>query len=319
MFEYRNIPKKYINQLAKIHKIKYLGRTEEEVIGDLIQAGHKEKLLYLNEQFKFSSLHMTICQPESNFPDKSNTPEKFLETLVNEGHITQKGINNEWEPPLRPAIQICAVKHDGAAVYLKLVEEKLTLRKRGYTKVPESYASFTSVVIHFGEEELIQLRCPFRDVKKYADYVMNLMGFAKPYKYFTVPKLTRENAKQLCALLSAGVASKHIALPTSVGSIRFNGKKGVNLDTDHTYQRITSAFEKLGLPTDHTMDETCFFSFTDQKTSIVVEAIFEVNIQKGYFKFTTAVPEAVIDHVLDALVAINGSGRQQQMAAAGKE
>lgn len=85
MFEYRNIPKKYINQLAKIHKIKYLGRTEEEVIGDLIQAGHKEKLLYLNEQFKFSSLHMTICQPESNFPDKSNTPEKFWKLLLMKG------------------------------------------------------------------------------------------------------------------------------------------------------------------------------------------------------------------------------------------
>ncbi|ADI25328.1 MULTISPECIES: hypothetical protein [Geobacillus] len=318
MFQYRNIPSKYINQLAKIHKIKYTGRSDEEIINDLVQAGQREKLLYLNEQFKFADRFLNLCKTESNFPEKSKTPEKFLETLIAEGHINRNNINTEWEPSLNPSIQICAVKHEGATVYLKLVEEKVTLRKNGYSKIPLSYAHFTPVAIHFGSEELIEVRCPYKEVKKYCEYIMKIMGFALPYKYFTVPKLTKENAKKLCSLLSAGVSSTHILLPTSVGSMRLNGKKGVNLDADNTFKLITNAIEKLGIPTNDTSDETCFFSFQDPVTSIVIEAKFEVNIKKNYFKFTTEVPQIVVDHVLDALVMINESDNQgEQQVATG--
>ncbi|MER2113113.1 MAG: hypothetical protein ABS960_10515 [Solibacillus isronensis] len=305
MSNYNNIPRTYLNQLAKANKVVFTGRKQDEVIDGLLEKNQLNNLIYLNEQFKYSSTHMTLSKPESNFPDKSNTPESFLSTLVKEKHITKGHINKEWEPLLSPGIKICAVKHDGASVYLKFVEEVFYQKRKGYGTVTDSYASFTSAVIHFGPEEIIQVRCTASEVDKYTHHVMGLMGFAKPYKSFTVPKLTKENAVELCKILSAGVASRHISIPSNIGSLRFNGKKGINIAADQTYHQLTKAIEGIGLPTDQTMDETCFFTYTDQKTQVTVEAKFEVNIQAGYFKFTKTVPEFVFDHVLDALVRVN--------------
>lgn len=305
MAKYENIPKKYLNQLAKLNKVVYRGKFAEEIEENLISLGKEENLVYLNEQFKFPASYLSICKPESNFPDKSNTPEKFISTLIAEGIITRTQVNAEWQPSYTPQIKICAIKHEGQSVYIKLVEERFNARKTGYGTVPSSYAHLTSLVLHFGEEELIELRCSAREVKKYAEYIMKLMGFATPYKWFLVPKLTKQAAKDLCNMLSAGTASTHIALPSTVGSLKFNGKKGINLNIDQTYKSITTAIEQLGIPTDDTMEENCFYAFTDPITNIVIEVTFEVNIKSSYFKFTSAVPEVVVDHVLDTLVIVN--------------
>ncbi|MBG9550018.1 hypothetical protein [Cytobacillus firmus] len=319
MNDFNNIPKTYLNQLAKANKVVFSGRESEEVIKGLLEKSQLNNLIYLNEQFKYSSTHMTLCKPESHFPDKSKTPELFLSTLVKEKHITKGNINKEWEPILGPGIKICAIRHDGASVYLKFVEEKFYKKKKGYGSIIDSYASFTSVVIHFGEEEIIQVRCPVSEVNKYSEHVMHLMGFAKPYDFFTVPKLTRENAIELCKILSAGVASRHIAIPSNVGSLRFNGKRGINIANDQTYHKLTQAIQGIGIPTDQTMDETCFFTYTDDKTNVKVEARFEVNIQGGFFKFTKTVPEFVFDHVLEALVRVNNGAIDNQEIAASTE
>lgn len=293
-----------MNQFSKVSKVKYVGRTAEEIVEDLIELDKAEDLDYLNEQFKFPSSYLSICKPESNFPDKSKTPEKFLKTLIEEKVITRQNINNEWQPSLGSP-KICAIKHEGSSVYIKLVEERQSSRKSGYGTIKSSYAHFTSLVLHFGDEELIELRCAIRDLKKYTEFTMKLMGFASPYKSHTVPKLTKDIAKKLCALLSAGVASTQIALPSTVGSMKFNGKKGVNLIRDNAFSMIKGAIEGLGFPTDDTMDENCFCSYTDPRTSIVIDVKFEVNIKSSYFKFTSNVPEFVVDHVMDTLVMVN--------------
>jgi hypothetical protein len=312
--DFNNIPRIYINQLAKANKVVYSGRETKEVVEGLVGKNQLNKLVYLNEQFKYTSPYMTLCKPESNFPDKSKTPELFLSTLMEEKIIKKENINKEWEPLLSPGIKICAIKHDGSSIYLKFVEEKFYKKRRGYGTIVDSYASFTSAVIHFDEDEIIQIRCASTELNKYCEHIMNLMGFAKPYKWFTVPKLTKENAVELCKILSAGVASRHIAIPSNVGSMKFHGKKGINLANDQTFHSINRAIEGLGLPTDHTMDETCFFTYTDEKTKIVVEATFEVNIQAGYFKFTKTVPEVVFEHVLEALVKVNNGSINNQIA-----
>lgn len=305
IFMYSNVNKKYINQLARAAEVKYFKRSEEEVIEDLLEKnGFREKMEYLEEQFKFRSPYLTLCQPEDNFPDKANTPEKFLETLVVEKVIIRSNINQEWRPSLKPETQICAVKHEGSAVYLKVVEARSNTRKNGYESISSVYAHFTSIVINFDDEGIIQLRCATKDTKKYAEFIMVLMGFAQPAKWFAVPKLTVEAAKKLCDILSAGVASNHIALPCNVGSVKFHGKKGINLSEDESYKSITGKIEELGYNTDHTMEQSCFFHFEDARTSIKIEATFEVNIQSGHFKFTTEVPEVVIDHVLEALMMV---------------
>ncbi|MGE7021976.1 hypothetical protein [Solibacillus cecembensis] len=305
MAKYENIPKKYLNQFAKLNKVVYRGKFQEEIEEMLIENGKEAELVYLNEQFKFPANYISICKAESNFPDKSKTPEKFIDTLITEGVILSSQVNAEWQPTYTPEVKICAIKHEGNSIYIKLVEERFNSRRNGYGTIPSSYAHLTSLVIHFGEEELIELRCSAREAKKYSEYVMKLMGFATPYKWFLVPKLTKQAARQLCSLLSAGIASTHIALPSTVGSLKFNGKKGINLDIDNTFKSITTAIEGLGLPTNDTMDENCFYSYTDPKTNIVIEVTFEVNIKASYFKFTSAVPEIVVDHVLDTLVIVN--------------
>lgn len=318
MQDFSNIPRTYINQLAKLNKVVFSGRETDEVINGLLEKEQLNNLIYLNEQFKYTSPYMTLCKPESNFPDKAKTPEKFLATLMKEKHIKEENINKEWKPILSPGIKICAIKQDGAAVYIKFVEEKFYKKRKGYGLVVDSYAHFTSAVIHFDKdlkEEIIQIRCASTELNKYSEYIMGLMGFAKPYKWYSVPKLTKENAIELCNILSAGVASRHIAIPSTVGSVKFHGKKGINLAADSTYDSINKAIQELGLPTDQTMDETCFFTYTDSKTKITLEATFEVNIQAGYFKFTKTVPEVVFDHVLEALIKVNNGSINNEVAA----
>ncbi|MCY9372225.1 MULTISPECIES: hypothetical protein [Bacillus] len=318
MVQYTNIVKRknYLNQLAKNCKVKFYSRTAEEIIEDLIHEGHKEKLDYLNEQFKFSSLHLTLCELYEEWPENVNTPEKLLTFLIEKRNISPSYIDTEWQPPLNPSFQLCAIKHEGSAVYLKFVEEKSTLRKSGYSSTVSKYAQFTSVVLNFGEKPRIQMRCAFTDVDKYIKFVMTFIGFQKPCGYLTVPKLTRENAVKICNHLSAGVASRHILLPTTVGSVQFNGKKGTDLSNDGTFNRITTAIQDLGLPTDHTMEEKCTFKYTDPKTSIEFVTNFEVNFDKGYFKFTKEVPESIVDHVLDILVRVYMEDRISNYEAA---
>jgi hypothetical protein len=301
---YLNIPSKYIKKLAKANKVTHSGRDINDVISDLVKEGLKDKLEYLDNQFRFTSNNLSICKPDSIFPKKSSTAEEFIKTLISEKVINTNMINNEWQPPLSESIKLCSVAVDGSDIYLKMAERKSSVRKTGWRKEPDYYAYVTSAVIHFSDQ-VIELRCAYSDRNKYAGFIMKLMGFPEPYKWTYTTIVTKDEAKQMCDMLSAGLSSTQIAIPSTVGSMRFNGKKNINLRDDVTFSKIKNAItEVVGLPTDDTMDETCFFKFEDPVTKIEIDVSFEVNLKNGGFKFTKEVTEKVYEHVLEAYIYV---------------
>ena len=315
MIEYRNIPIKYIRQLAIDNEVKQRGREIPDIIDDLIQKGKKSDIEYLNQLFKYKGTNLTILKPEENFPITSNTPEKFIQLLVEKKVINRAHLGKEWRPTLRPEIQICAIDQDGSDIYIKLVEEKKTLKKDGYDTYPSSYASYTSIVIHFADN-VIEVRCAFRDREKYVSYVMDLMNYGNNRNYIPATILTKSQAQEISKKLSAGLSSTQIAIPSTVGSMVFNGKKDIDLRSDDAFSKIKKAIEELNLPTDDTMVETCFFKFKCPKTKLEFHTTFEMDLKRKNFKFTSEVPQTVIDHVLDAFILVCYSEEQAKQAKA---
>jgi hypothetical protein len=313
MAGFEDIPSKFIRQLAKENKVKHRGRDISEVIGELEDGGAKGSLEYLEAQCRYAGSNLTIVKTNP-FPEKSSKTEKFLHTLVNEKYISGNQIGSEWEPTLKQNPQLCAIHVDGSDVYLKLVEGKTTYRKKGYSSYPEMYATFSSAVIHFSDQ-VIELRCSYTDRKKYTDFIMKMMGFGEPYEWAPITIVTKDEAKSICSLLSAGVSSTQIEIPSTVGSMRFNGKKNINLRNDEWYTKIKEAIKGIGLPTDKTTDETCFFKFTDPVTNIEIDVSFEVNLTNGGFKFLTKVTEAVYEHVLEAFIQVCYTDKQNSSTA----
>lgn len=319
MEKYTNISDRVLSDFASNVKVATRGREREEILSDLLSAGHEKKLQYLDRQFRFSGTAsgLTICKPEVPFPEIASTAEMFVEKLISERHINRNMLGKEWEPELRPEIQICGIEKDGADVYLKLVEEKSTTQKQGYGSRPSTYAHFSAVVIHFGDgkDQVIEVRCAHTYRKAYVEYVMKLLGFGQPYKWHSLTTPTREEAKEIASLLSAGLTSTHLAIPSTVGSLKFNGSKGVDLRNDKTFGEIVTAINKLGLPTDDTMEETGAFTFEDPETRIKIKVTFEINLKTGSFKFTKGVTEKVIETVLDAFIKVCYLQRQTSAAA----
>lgn len=304
---YINVADKYINKLARSNGIKSRSRDREEVIEELIQKGHKEKLDYLSLNFQYDGKYFTLCKTEQHFPEIANTAQKFLRKLVDERRITEQQIGSEWRPSLNFDIQMCAVKEDGGTVYLKLVEGKKTTvpSSDGYSSRPGVYPKFTVIIIHFNNEDpIIELRCATSEQEKYMNYTMGILGFGKPYKWHKIPKLTKEIVSRLYEILSAGVASRHISIPTGVGSIQINGQKGVNLDQDGTYTAMMDAIAGLDIPTDDTMDETCYFTYTDPVSGLVYEASVCIDIRNSFFTFNSKVPDFVVKHVMEGIWAV---------------
>jgi hypothetical protein len=305
-----NFPQKYINKLAKARNIKYVRRNPQEVVEDLERA-HGGDLHYLKGIFQYSSKYITLLKPESNFPDKSKTPELFLKTLVDERIIMHNQINREWQPQLSRAIKICSIKHEGSTVYLKFVVGKEATKKNQWRTERVMAPFIVPIAIDF-QNELIEVRCSKTELDKYKDHIMNLMGFAAPYPVYPVPKLTKETVEALCKVLSAGIISSHISLSSTVGSVRFNGIKGIDLSEDETLKKIKEAILKeVGLSTNDTMDQEAVFIFRDPRIGIEYDVFLHVDIVEGYFKFKEEVNEAVIDHVKEALLKVTESYREE--------
>lgn len=297
-----NIPQKYINKLAKVNKIKYFRRDMADVIEDL-KHDHQAELDYLHDIFQYSSKFLTLMKPESNFPDIAQTPVLFINKMISEGEVTLEQVNKQWQPSLTDKIKVCSVKHDGSVIYLKFVVGKKSIKKNGWGIEHVRYPYIVPVAIDF-QNQLIEIRCSQTELGKYKDHVMGMMGFAKPYKAFPVPKLTKEAAEALCKILSAGVISSHIALSSTVGSVRFNGIKGIDLNKDQKLKEIKEAFQSIGLSTNDTMDQEVVFNFKDPRTKIDFDVYLYVDIVDGYFKFKEEVNETVIDHVKEALLKV---------------
>jgi hypothetical protein len=304
MAGYLNIPSKYIKKLAKLNKVKHIGRDLDEIITDLINGGFQSHLDHLDKQFQFTGNNMSLYKPDNNFPKKSSTAKGFIKTLIDEKVINSSQLGQEWQPPLTEQIRLCSINVDGSDVYLKMVERKSSVRKTGWKRGADYYAYVTSAVIHFSDQ-VIELRCAYTERKKYEGFIMNLMGFATPYKGRYTTIVSKEEAKQMCDILSAGLSSTQIAIPSTVGSMVFNGKKNVNLRDDDIFSKIKDAITNVvGLPTDDTMDETCYFNFIDPVTNIEIDVSFEVNLKNGGFKFTKEVTELVYEHVMEAYIYI---------------
>ncbi|WP_199770747.1 hypothetical protein [Brevibacillus laterosporus] len=318
---YSNISEKHIRELAKINKISYRGKEIDDITKELIQNDHGNKLEYLNRQFRYAgtAVGLTICKPEANFPDKSKTADLFIRKLITERHITINQLGTEWQPQLSPEIQICSIEQDDNDVYLKLVEQKSTTRKSGYSTIPSTYAHFTSAVVHFSDG-VIEVRCAYTYRKSYVEYLMRLLGFAEPFKWHSLTTPTKEEAREISEMLSAGLCSTHVQIPTpSVGSLMFNAQKGIDLRDDETFIRMVSAIGELGIPTDDTVEETCNFDFEDPKTKIKISVTFVMDIRNGIFKFKKGVTEAVIETVMDAFILVCHIRRQSQQEVAVSE
>ncbi|MBK5432011.1 hypothetical protein [Bacillus sp. TH25] len=319
MTQYFNIPKKYIKKLASLHNIKHYGRDINDVIEDLIQLKLGWQLEHLHNQFRFTDGNLTICKPDSQFPNKSKDASSFVKSLIEDKYITQSQIDTEWQPPLLKELKLCAIYRDGEDVYLKMVEAKDTIRKSGYDTEPGVYASTSSAVIHFGDQ-VIELRCAYNERNKYKDFIMKILGYGQPYKWTYTSIVTKDEAKIMCQMLSAGLASTQIAIPATVGSLVFNGVQNVDLRNDEWFSKITKAITDLGLPTDDTMDEVCFFKYIDEKTQLPIEVSFEINLKNGGFKFKKKVTEAVYEHVLEAYIYVAYTMRlANQQTAVGNE
>ncbi|MED4181536.1 hypothetical protein [Priestia megaterium] len=315
MEKYQNIPVKYIKQIAKNLKIKTSKKESQEIIQEIIKSNCQKHLDHLNGQFRYKGNNLTICKPSNSFPEKSGTAERFMKSLIKEKHVVNGQIGTEWQPSLKPQIQICSVEQDGSDVYIKLVEEKKSSRKQGYSNIISTYAHYTAIVLHFADQ-VIELRCAYSDRKKYADYIMKIMGFGQPYDWTPLTVVTKEEAKEICDILSAGLSSTHIAIPSTVGSLVFNGKKGINLRDDRAFVAIKNAIEGIGLSTDDTLDETCFYIYKDDPTGVEIEVSFEVNLKNGGFKFKTDVPEKVVEQVIEAFIYVCYIQKQKALSQA---
>ncbi|WP_456280105.1 hypothetical protein M1D98_06255 [Bacillus sp. K7] len=304
--KYGSVPVTSIRKLAMKNNIKHRGRDIKDVINELIENGHEKKLDYLQEQYTFAGTNLTLIKTEDDFPVSCRTSDDFLNKLIKEGHIRKEQIDHQWEPRLSPEIQICAIKKRDNDVYLKLVIEKTTTRKKGYTSIEEGYASYTTVVIHFNDQ-VIELRCAFTDRNKFAEHLIKLMGFGEPYdKWFSLTKTTKVEAVKISNMLSAGLVSTQINIPSSVGALRIIGKKQIDLRVDKTYSKLKEVIaEHANLPVDDIFDEVCEFTITDPVAEIEIPASFEIKLKKEGFKFKNTVPDIVYEQVIEAFIRVN--------------
>lgn len=314
MVDYSNIPAVYIKNLATANGIKHRGREIGDVVTDLLNAGKSKELVFLNRNFKYTGSNLTILKPENSFPEESNTPEKFIDLLVAKKLINKAHVGKEWRPQLKPELQICAIDQDESDVYLKLVEEKKSLKRQGYDTVITPYASYKSIVLHFADN-LIEVRTAFNENEKYVKYVMELMNYGSNKGYIPATIFTKIQAQNISMKLSAGLSSTQIAIPSTVGSMVFNGKKDIDLRSDKAFSQIKEAIEKLSLPTNDTMVETCFFTFTCPVTGLEYKTTFEMDLKKKNFKFMNVVPQNVVDFVLDAFIEVCYSSEKKESKA----
>lgn len=308
MSSYDNIPETFIRSFAHRVEVKTRGREIEEILSECIEKGHTDELQHLANQFQFAGAKtgLTICKPDSEFPEKSVTADKFIQTLISEKYISLEKMGQEWQPELRPEIQICSIVQDGSDVFIKLVEGKQTTHRNGYGKRPGYYAHFTSVVIHFGDQ-VIEVRCAHSYRQTYVEYIMRLLGYAEPYKWHSWTTVTKEEAKMISALLSADLVSTEISLPSTVGSIRFTADRSqnrVDLRNDETYSKIVAAIKDLDIPADDTNDECGEFVYREPVSGLEMPVSFEINIKQGGFKFLKPVTEGIINTVIEAFIQV---------------
>ncbi|MBA3925541.1 hypothetical protein [Listeria rustica] len=299
--EYIYLETPIINRFASLHGVKPGQKPREDVIEEIRKIGKEEELQFLNQQYQFSSKHISLWKFPDGFPNNLRTAQQFIDSLVKRDIIMAESINTAWEPPLLNRPQICAIKMVAENVYMTIVEKNSRKVKEAYGSTSLESAKFTSLVIHFGTDQLIQHRCAFSYTKKYTTFIKDLMLLPSEAEPYTFPKTTKKTAMRICELVSAGVISRDIDTPSSIGSITLNGTEGIDLNSDEECKRITEALNEMGLPTDNNNSETCIFNFTEPITSFAVKTKFEINYKRGFYKFSKEMPEFIFDYFWEAL------------------
>ncbi|WP_410770956.1 hypothetical protein [Fontibacillus sp. BL9] len=312
MDPYDKVPQTIVRKLAKAKNLKKLnGKSKEEIIDDLIQSGHKNDLDYLATEFAFtkSSCGLIIERMLEPFPEEANTPEKFIKLLLEREKISTDSLSKlNWELQYDDNVRICGILHVGDVIYLNTVQRKYTSVKSGWNgSTTNSYADIIPVAIHFSNSIIEYRTTPtyYANVKK---FVLDLLEYKEDsnIECETLTKVTTTDANAIKTLLQANYSSEHIALPSTVGSVRLNSSRGTyDLENDELAIKIRKFFEENQLPSDDRMDVTCHLDeFEDRTTKITFPVTFDINIKSGSIKFKSLVTQSVIDHVFDAIVTV---------------
>lgn len=301
LMEYIYLETPIINRFAKLHGVTTGRKTREDVIEEIHKIGKEKELEFLNKQYQFSSKHISLWKFPDGFPDKLRTAQQFIDSLVERGIIGKDDIDTAWEPPLLNRPQICAINMVGENVFITVVEKNSRKVKEAYGLKSLESAKLTSLVIHFGTDQLIQHRCAFSYTKKYTSFIKDLMLLSSDIEPYTFPKTTKRTAKRICELVSAGVISRDIDTPSSIGSITLNSAEGTDLNSNEECKRVTDALNEAGLPTDNNNSETCMFISEDPTTGFSIKTKFHINYKRGFYKFDKEMPEFIFDYFWEAL------------------
>lgn len=314
--EYEYLTNEMINRFASQNTVKFRARCRDEIIAELHSKNLKKELIFLNEQYQFASKHISLWKFEDDFPDNMKTAKQFTDSLIKRKIISEQQINTEWQPPLSSSPQICAIKVLNENVSIKVVEKNTKTVKSDYSSEDIISARRTSFVLHFTpDNQLVQLRCAFGFAKKFLNYIKELMLISPTMNYYTFPLITKKSAKRICDILSAGVVSRDIDIPSNIGSIRFNANKGVDLNQDKDYKKMTDLLNQNGYPTDSNNSENCFFIYNDPTNHVSIETRFEVDYKKGHYDFSKRMPEFIFDHFWEALLLAETEEKTSKLVA----
>lgn len=318
MRKYFKIPDKVIRKLAKAKEIKNIrGKDIIDIIDAIEEAGHSDDLMHLQMEFSFtkSSGGLIIERPLEPYPEETNTPEKFLRRLIEHQLIPENfQIRIHWQPALDDRIRVCGAYRDGNVVFLNLVQRKFSTRKTGWEgSIVEPYADIIPVVIHFGENNFIEYRSS--QLTSVKPFILDILGYTGEIPFEIITKVTNSDASDIKATLDAIYSSEHLALPSTVGSIRLNSSKGkYDLENDAFAIELRKFLLSHNYPADDRMDVTCHMAhFRDPITNVELPITFDINIKSGGFKFSTVVTQAAIDHIVETIVRVCYLNKQQKL------
>ncbi|MFU1797795.1 hypothetical protein ACM1RC_28285 [Paenibacillus azoreducens] len=321
MNPYTKVPETIVRKLAKVKGIKKLnGKEKSEIVGEIVKAGHKGDLEHLASEFAFtkSNCGLIIERMLEPFQKEADTPEKFIKLLLEREKISRDSLTKvNWEVDFDDNIKICGILQVGDVVYLNTVQRRYSSSRSGWDgSTTNSYADIIPVAIHFGNSIIEYRTTPtyYGNVKK---FVLDLLEYKEGSNMDveTLTKVTAKDANAIKALLQASYSSEHIALPSTIGSVRLNSSRGTNdLENDELAIKIRKFFEENQLPSNDRMDVTCHLhEFEDRVTKITFPVTFDINIKSGNLKFKSLVTQSVIDHVFDAIVAVCFINKQTEL------
>ncbi|GBF71945.1 hypothetical protein PA598K_00173 [Paenibacillus sp. 598K] len=307
---YFSIPESMVRKLAKLKGIKSYGKSIEEIVSALLEAGYNKELEHLRKQFAFTKNigGFTIDKIKSRFPEAINSPEKFVRLLIERELIPPDALEKiNWRIRYDDNIRICGILIDGQSVFINTVQRRTANRKNGWDEIiVDEYAYIVPFAIHFSSEA-IEYRCSPGQLKKFEPFVKDLLLIQNEITKDRITHVTKSEAEEIKDMMKATYSSEQVDFPSSVGSIKFNSAKGtIDLANDQTLIEIKKKLKEINLPSDDTAYVVCHIEkFTDSVSGLEFSVTFEINVKTGEFKFLTkVVTQLVIDNIFEALIKV---------------